>query len=200
MIKIRKIANFFKDFINECKVFYTIYSFFISTITISLFIFYFSENIECLFIIESIILITPILYFLFFSFERKIICENFYYVEKLGRYKTKAQLIDKRDKKIIIINSKTYLFYLQLKIGRNIKSYELFWKGRESIEINLGDILPFLNFKENRLICKNNYIYSYNVVIEFTYLNSLPVDFEFVIYSKIKKKKKGIKKLNIQMR
>jgi len=200
MIKIRKIVKFFKDFFNECKVFYAFYSFFISTFNFSLFVFYFSENIECLIIIELIILIAPILYFLFFSFERKIKCENFYYFEKLGRYKTKAQLIDNRDNNIIIINSKTYLFYLQLKIGRKIKSYELFWKPRESIEINPGDILPFLNFKENRLICINNNNYSYNVVIEFTYLNSEPVDIEFIIYSKIKKKKKEIKKLNIQMR
>lgn len=51
-----------------------------------------------------------------------------------------------------------------------------------------------------RLICINNDNYSYNVVIEFTYLNSEPVDIEFIIYSKIKKKKKEIMKLDIQMR
>lgn len=200
MKKLGEIKLFFKDFWKKCKSYYAIYSIFSSTVFFYSFLFLFSNFLYYLILIEVVILIIPLGYFYCNIYEKRVSLEIFYYFEKIGKYKQKAQLIRNLEQELIIKSDKTYIFFFQFKIGKKIKKYELSWNKNEMIQISLGDNLSFLELNENILICNKNENYSFILAIEYFYLDKIPLDTEFILSCKIKNKIKELVSLNIRIR
>lgn len=200
MKKLNKVIYFLKEFWSNCKEFYTIYSLCTSTIIVSIFIFLFLEYLYILIILEGLFLLSPFGYFYLKVYEIKINVEQFYYQEKLGRYKTRAQIVNNIGKEIIIKNSKKYVLFFQIKAGKKIKNYELYWNKIEYVEINPFDVPATLEYEDYHLICHSNDCFSYILALEYLYTNDEPMDIEFYIYSKINKKIKKIYTINIKLR
>lgn len=200
MLKFNKIKDFFKSFIDRCKNYYATYSIITSTTVFTLFLILLSDFLGWLVLIEIIILTCPLVFFYFFFYKQGIDCECFYYVEKHGKHKTTPQLMNKKQNEIIIFNSKKYILYYQLNIGKIIRSYEIYWDKKIDIEITLHDKPAFLIFEDDKVICQKNQQLSFILAIEFLYIGSEQLDIEFPLYSKVKGKTKIIWNLNVKLR
>jgi len=195
-----KFKIFLKDFFEEYRYYYTFYSIIISTLFITTLVIFLIEYFIYIIWIELIILILPIIIFYFKSYERTIKVENFYYFEKVARYKQKPQIMNHHNNEIIIQNSKRYILFFQFSIGRRVRNYEILWNNDiEKLEIKPGDKLSFLEFDKNKIICNQNKKFTFIFTLEFLYFG-IPFISEFYISSKLKGKIKNLKTLRLNLR